>query len=111
MRLKIVSALLVLLPPIGPATAQDISNWAPAAIQGPYEELAASKPSDAELMAAWPAAAAKKRQPGNAIAVCSADRSGAASACRVVRERPARAGFGEALVSLAPRYRLQPARP
>lgn len=88
--------------------AAAVPFWAPAEIQGPYADQGLSTPSDAELMAAWPAAAAARKTPGDAIALCSADLMGALSDCRVMAQRPANAGFGDALLALAPKYRLKP---
>jgi hypothetical protein len=58
-------------------------------------------------MAAWPAAAAARKQSGNALAACKADMAGKLSGCRLMVERPSNAGFGEALLALAPKYRLR----
>ena len=91
----------------GPAAAMDIGPWHAAMLHGPYAADVLSTPSDAEVMAAWPAVARARKTPGNAIALCKADVAGRLSGCQVVVQRPASAGFGEALVSLAPRYRLR----
>lgn len=91
------------------AHAQEIRGWKPAVISEPFADQTAALPSNAELMAAWPAKAAQRGTEGDAIARCKADTEGALSACQVVVERPARAGFGDALLSLAPKYRLTPA--
>jgi TonB family protein len=92
-----------------PAEAQEIRGWKPAAISEPFADQTALLPSTAELTAAWPAKAAQRGTEGDAIARCKADAAGALSDCRVLIERPARAGFGEALLALTPRYRLTPA--
>ena len=92
------------------ATAVDVPFWAPAEVQGPYADQRLSTPSDAELMAAWPAAAAARKTPGNALALCTADLEGQLGGCRVMVQRPAGAGFGDALLALAPKYRLRPAK-
>jgi hypothetical protein len=91
------------------AHAQEIRGWKPAEISEPFADQTAALPSTADLMAAWPARAAQRGMEGNAIARCRADVEGALSGCQVVVERPARAGFGDALLALAPRYRLTPA--
>ncbi len=90
----------------GAAQAQEIRGWKPAAFTAPFDDETALVPTDAELMAAWPVEAARKHVEGDALARCKADAAGALSDCQVVIERPARAGFGQALVALAPRYRL-----
>jgi hypothetical protein len=91
------------------ASAQEIRGWKPAEISEPFADQIAALPSAAELMTAWPAKAAQRGTEGNAIARCKADAEGALSGCEVVAERPARTGFGEALLALAPKYRLTPA--
>jgi hypothetical protein len=91
----------------GPATAQDFGVWTAASLHGPYAGDRLSTPSDAEVMAAWPARAAARKLPGNALAACKADIAGKLSGCRLMVERPANAGFGEALLALAPKYRLR----
>jgi hypothetical protein len=91
----------------GPAAAQDIGVWTAAGLHGPYARDRLSTPSDADVMAAWPAAAAARKLPGNALAACKADIAGKLSGCRLMVERPSNAGFGEALLALAPRYRLR----
>jgi TonB family protein len=89
--------------------AQEIRNWKPAEISEPFADQTAALPSSADLMATWPAKAARQGTEGDAIARCKADAEGALSDCQVVVERPARSGFGEALLALAPKYRLTPA--
>jgi hypothetical protein len=93
----------------GSAGAAGLQGWRPAGVHGPYAEEVLSRPTDAELLAAWPAAAAASKTPGDAIAACKANLEGAISDCQVLVQRPAKAGFGEALLSLAPKYRLKPA--
>jgi hypothetical protein len=95
----------------GPAAAVEVPFWAPAEVQGPYADQRLSMPTNAEVMAAWPAAAAARKTPGNAIAACKADLAGKLSGCRVMMQRPASAGFGDALLALAPKYSLTPAGP
>lgn len=104
-----VIAAICVLSGATDAIAQEIRGWKPAEISEPFADQTAALPSAAELMAAWPARAAQHGTEGNAIARCRADTEGALSACQVIVERPARAGFGEALLSLAPKYRLTPA--
>lgn len=91
----------------GPAAAQDFGVWTAASLGGPYAGDLRSKPSDADVMVAWPAAAAARKTPGNAVALCKADTAGQLSGCQVMVQRPGNAGFGEALLSLAPKYRLR----
>ena len=91
-----------------PAAAQNLGHWRPAYFAGPFADQAVAAPTNAELIATWPATAAARRTPGNALARCKAAPSGALSDCRISIERPAGAGFGAALLALAPRYRLLP---
>lgn len=91
------------------AQAQEIRGWRPAEISEPFADQVAALPTDAEILAAWPARAAQRKTEGDALARCKADVSGVLSGCQLVVERPARAGFGDALLALAPRYRLTPA--
>ena len=90
--------------------AAETRFWSAAEIWGPYADQGLSTPSDAEVMAAWPAAAAARKTPGNAIATCTADLIGELRDCKVMVQRPANAGFGDALLGLASKYRLEPAK-
>ena len=108
-RTSVLCAGLVGVLCVGVAEAQEIRGWKPAAFTAPFDDETAAVPTDAGLMAAWPADAARKHLEGNALARCKADLSGVLSACEVAIERPARAGFGQALIALAPKYRLAPA--
>jgi hypothetical protein len=57
-------------------------------------------------MAAWPARARAKGLGGSAAAHCVADMAGVLSDCKLMLER-SHAGFGDALLSLAPKFRLR----
>ena len=89
------------------ATSAAAQGIGVSGLHGPYADQIMSEPSDAQILAAWPAAAAARQTPGNAIAACKADLAGRLSDCRLMVARPANAGFGEALLALAPRYRLR----
>jgi hypothetical protein len=102
-----LAACLLFCAAAGEASAQDIRNWTAADLFGPFAKDVEVKPTDAQLMAAWPAAAAQRKLEGNALARCKADAAGSLFDCQVVVERPARAGFGTALLSLAPLYHLK----
>ncbi|MGH6992870.1 MAG: energy transducer TonB, partial [Caulobacteraceae bacterium] len=67
-----------------------------------------SAPSTADLLAAIPASAAQDGISGEADLACRADEAGYLTDCRVVSEEPAGMGFGEAALTLSPRYRLAP---
>lgn len=45
---------------------------------------------------------------GRAVMQCSVQDDGTLSACRIVRETPIGSGYGEALLSLVPKYRRKP---
>ncbi|THD62879.1 hypothetical protein [Phenylobacterium sp.] len=94
----------------GPAAAQHLSGLGATHVYGPVADQLATQPSDDEVMAAWPARARAKDLGGSAVMRCVADSAGALSGCHVMLER-SHAGFGDALVSLAPKYRLKPAEP
>jgi len=69
----------------------------------------ASRPSDAQVEAARPAGQAQAI--GRAAMTCKARADGAISDCRLRLDSPAGAGFGAALLALAPQYRLNLAAP
>jgi hypothetical protein len=87
------------------AHAQVLAGLGATHVYGAFAEQLATAPSDAEVMAAWPAAAKAKGLGGSAVMHCMADIGGALSGCQITLER-SHAGFGQALLSLAPRYRL-----
>jgi len=91
-----------------PAGAQELGSLSAASVYGPDEGDAATVPTNAQIVAAWPARAAARQTGGSAVAQCRAAPSGELTSCQVVLQRPDGQGFGEALLSLAPRYRLQP---
>jgi hypothetical protein len=107
--MKVVALVIATSLAAGGAAAQEIGHWRAAMLHGPYAEEMLATPSDAEVMTAWPSKAAGRKDPGNALAACKADVAGQLSDCRLMVERPAKAGFGEALLSLAPKYRLREA--
>lgn len=65
-----------------------------------------SRPTAAEVDAAWPKAAKARGLEGGATAVCLSDLDGKLTRCAVVAESPVGEGFGAALVSLAPSYQM-----
>jgi hypothetical protein len=88
------------------AAAQGLSGLGATHLYGPVAGDFATYPSDAEVMAAWPAAAKAKGLGGSAVMHCVADANDGLSDCQVMLERN-HAGFGQALLSLAPKYRLR----
>lgn len=103
---KLAAALALSLAAAG-AHAQDLSGLGATHIYGPLARQVAAAPSDVEVMAAWPAAAKAKGLNGSAAMHCIADAAGAMTDCQVMIER-SHAGFGQALLSLAPKYRVNP---
>jgi hypothetical protein len=87
--------------------AQGLGGLGATHVYGPLAHQVVIKPSDAEVMSAWPAAAKAKALNGSAVMHCVADAAGAMTDCQVMIER-SHAGFGHALLSLAPRYRVKP---
>jgi TonB family protein len=77
----------------------------------PQSPRAKRWPSQRELGAAFPAAAWKAQQKGEAVLDCAVSDSGALSECRIAHEAPEGYGFGAALLSLTPKMVLQPAKP
>lgn len=76
-----------------------------AAEAPPKPNYWAERPTPAELTAAWPEALKRDPSAGTAMR-CKARADGGLEACRVLLERPAGAGLGQALVALTPRFRL-----
>lgn len=84
--------------------------WSPAAFTAPKEppktpDFWTRGPSRNAFMAAWPEAARKQGSGGRAAMRCGVDSEGALKDCKVILDRPSGAGFGAALLSLAPHYR------
>ena len=61
---------------------------------------------EAVVAQAWPAEARQAGQGGRAVMRCHADAQGSVSDCRLVYETPSGAGFGAALLKIAPSYRV-----
>jgi hypothetical protein len=100
------AAALAVCLAAGAAGAQELGQAGAASLFGPSAGDVAALPSDAEVLAAWPAAARARGLGGSAVAHCMADMAGVLSDCQIMLER-SHAGFGQALVSLAPRFRLR----
>lgn len=83
----------------GPCSAAPFIRWGPV-----------QKPTHAEMIAAWPAEAARAGIEGTAAALCEVSRMGAVSGCRVIWERPVGQGFGAALLGLSPKFGLKPVK-
>jgi hypothetical protein len=109
MHLPLRSALLsaALLSLASGAGAQILSGLGATHIYGPLAGQVEARPSDAEVMAAWPAAAKARSLAGSAVMHCVAETDGTLSGCQIMLER-SHAGFGQALLSLGPRFRMWP---
>lgn len=68
----------------------------------------ASRPSAAQMSQAYPARALENGVAGSANLSCLVAANGALSACSVVGETPARAGFGRAALGLTRFFRMTP---
>lgn len=66
------------------------------------------QPSGQDVWAAYPGAAKLLMIAGWSAITCQVDDMGLLSGCATVMERPTGLGFGEAALSLAPRFRLAP---
>ncbi len=67
-----------------------------------------SKPAGGDLVRFYPPKAFAKGLEGMAVIRCRVERTGALSACAVVREGPQGAGFGKATLQMAPLFRMKP---
>jgi hypothetical protein len=102
-----VAAWTIVYAAVGPALAQELGKPGAASLYGPSDDDVASVPTDAEMMAAWPAKAAARKQEGSAAASCKTDAAGLLSHCTLMLQRPSNGEFGAALLSLAPKFHLQ----
>lgn len=66
------------------------------------------KPTPEEMMAVWPAEAARKGVSGKAVISCSVNVTGALQGCTVVSEDPVGSGFGQAALLLAGSFKMKP---
>jgi TonB family protein len=67
-----------------------------------------SLPNGADFARLYPRKASALGLEGLAVMRCRVGRTGGLSTCRVVREAPRGAGFGEAALQMAPRFRMKP---
>ncbi|MBS0360913.1 MAG: energy transducer TonB [Proteobacteria bacterium] len=65
-------------------------------------------PSGADLIRSYPKAALAAHLEGRAVLHCGVAATGDLMGCRVVSEDPAGYGFGEAALSLAPKFKMKP---
>jgi TonB family protein len=69
-----------------------------------------TKPTDAQIKAAYPVRALSDQVAGGAIITCIVSEQGVLAACRVGREVPDGYGFGQAAVDLAQDFKMAPAQ-
>ena len=67
-----------------------------------------SMPGAADLARYYPKKASAKGVGGIAVLRCRVERTGALSRCTVMREAPAGYGFGDAMLRMAPLFRMKP---
>lgn len=67
-----------------------------------------SKPSGSDLARFYPPKAFALGKEGTAVIRCRVERTGALTACAVVRETPQGAGFGKATLQMAPLFHMKP---
>jgi beta-lactamase regulating signal transducer with metallopeptidase domain len=67
-----------------------------------------SRPTGADLVRFYPAKALAQELTGIAVMRCRVQRTGALSACAVIREAPRGAGFGDATLQMAPLFKMKP---
>jgi len=67
-----------------------------------------SRPNGADLVRLYPREALARRLEGMAVMQCRVARTGALQACAILREGPRGAGFGTAVLQMAPRFRMKP---
>ena len=105
-RRKALGLGLVAVLGLAGAGAVWAANPAPASvIQQPNW---VSKPTGADLVRYYPAAAAKARIGGRALLECGVANDGRLKACKVASESPSAAGFGDAAMKLSTTFQMSP---
>lgn len=66
------------------------------------------KPTPDEMMAVWPAEAARRGDGGKATIACTVNITGTLQGCTVVSEDPPGVGFGQAALLLAGAFKMKP---
>lgn len=66
------------------------------------------RPDGYDLVRFYPAAAVAKKLPGTGLMQCRVNIDGTLTGCRVLRQSPQGAGFGEAMLQMAPLFRMKP---
>jgi len=67
-----------------------------------------SRPNGSDLVRFYPAKALVRELDGLAVMRCRVERTGALSACAILREAPQGAGFGKATLAMAPLFKMKP---
>lgn len=65
-----------------------------------------SRPDGADIAGVYPAAALAQNLTGNVLMACHVEADGHLSDCKVLRETPIEAGFGEAVLKVAHRFQM-----
>jgi TonB family protein len=68
-----------------------------------------AKPTDAQLIKAYPDKALYASKSGHVLMQCAVKTDGTMADCKITEETPTGYGFGAAILKLAPLYRLAPA--
>lgn len=82
--------------------------WALAAAASAQDSQWLKRPSETDLLGAYPSKAREAGIEGEAILACDVSIYGELEACRVAEETPGEQGFGEAALSLAPAMVMRP---
>ena len=98
-----------MLLPLLLATAVSVAPPAPAGIDNAPRWL--TRPSDADLARVYPRRARMRGQGGRALMKCKVTATGTMTACELLSEEPAGAGFGQALLLMAPSFSMTPNLP
>lgn len=101
-RLILPAAAIAMTLAAGTATAQ-------VATQVDVRPEWLRRPSQDDLMGAWPKAALRDRKEGEALIHCIVSIRGALTDCKVLSESPVGSGFGAAAVSVTPQLLMKPA--
>lgn len=91
-------------PPAAASLAKSSASSAPVIVNA----RVLRRPTDAELMAVYPARALNQSIRGRATMTCTATAQGALTGCMAMSESPPGQRFGQAAVALASRYRISP---
>lgn len=103
-----LAALMLVAAAISPAAAQDNSLAPPnLPVRTKWESL----PNGDDVVRAYPARARRNGVGGAVVVTCGVDADGYLRGCEILAERPEGYGFGEAALSLMPRFKMKPLSP